>query len=305
MDRPNVVLTTPAAAERPLRPAAERPVAAKDTSVGALLLDAGKLRPEDAERVVRLARGEGLRFGEAAVKLGLVTQADIQRVLSRQFHYPYLADGERTPISRELIAAYQPFSPQVEALRALRGQLLLRLFNAEDTPGKILAIASPARGDGRSYLAANLAIVFSQLGERTLLIDADMRFPRQHTLFNLSGSIGLSSLLAGRGNGSAIERVAAFLDLSVLGAGPPPPNPQELLSRANFGELLQEFARSFDVVLIDTPAATLSADANAIVGRAGAAILVARQHRTRIAELSALGEALAGVRLVGSVLNKF
>lgn len=273
-----------------------------DRSIGKILLDAGKLKAGDAERALRLAKEKSIRFGEACLQLKLVTQADIDAALSRQFDYPYLHPGEAN-LSDELVAAYHPFSAQVEALRALRTQLLLRWFNSER---KALAIVSPARGDGRSYLTANLAIVFSQLGERTLLIDADMRDARQHKLFGLSNQYGLSALLTGRVSGAAIERVNHFANLSVIPAGATPPNPLELVSRPEFRDMLAHESANFDVVLIDTPAAQTSADAQAIAARAGGALLVARVDRTRIEATLQLNASVQNshAEMVGCVLNR-
>jgi protein-tyrosine kinase len=136
----------------------------------------------------------------------LMTQEDVRYALSVQFDYPYLPDD--SSLSRELVAAYEPASRAVEDLRALRSQLMLRWFDtAAERRG--LAIASAGQGDGRSYLAANLAIVFSQLGERTLLIDANLRTPKQHKLFNLGGRTGLSDMLVGRFVGVACGHLAA------------------------------------------------------------------------------------------------
>ena len=143
-----------------------------DSSMGALLLDAGKLTPENAERVLRMQKDLGIRFGEAAVRLGLVSEDDIQQVLARHFSYPYLQKGQAN-LSPKLVAAYDPFSPQVEALRAIRSQLMLAA-RASERPRRPLAVLSPNPGDGKSYLAANLAISYSQLGAPTVLIDADM-----------------------------------------------------------------------------------------------------------------------------------
>jgi receptor protein-tyrosine kinase len=276
---------------------------ASDGSIGQILLDVGKLKPGDAERALRLQKEKGIRFGEACIQLKLVSQADIDAALSRQFHYPYLRPGDAN-LGDELVAAYHPFSAQVEALRALRTQLLLRWFTAER---KVLAIVSPARGDGRSYLAANLAIVFSQLGERTLLIDADMRDTRQHELFHLTNQYGLSSLLTGRIHGSTTEKVSHFSDLSVITAGATPPNPLELVSRPEFRDLLASESQRFDVILIDTPAASTSSDAQAIAARAGGAIVLARENRSRMDDLAVLAASLqsASTEIVGCVLNKF
>ena len=170
-------------------------------AIGAILIDAGRLSPDGAERILRAQRDGGLRFGDAAISLGLLKESDIQFALSRQFDYPFLQPGESS-VSDEVVAAYRPFTHQVEELRALRSQLMLRWFDAE-AERKTLAIVSPERGEGRSFIAANLAVVFSQLGERTLLIDADMRNPRQHTMFAVSNRLGLSETLAGRGGRSS------------------------------------------------------------------------------------------------------
>ncbi len=272
-------------------------------SIGAILIDIGRLSPENAERILRLQKEQGKRFGDAAIELGLLTEDDIRFALASQFDYPYLPAGDNS-LSHELVAAYKPFSPVVEQLRALRSQLMLRWFDAE-VDRKALAVVSPGAGEGRSFIAANLAIVFSQLGERTLLIDADLRKPRQHELFKLGNSAGLSGLLAGRANTAAVVRVPSLLGLSILPAGAVPPNPQELLGRAAFVETLFSLGRDFDVVIIDTPAGAEYADAQTIAVRAGAAVMLARKNQSSITDIAALTGSLqqSGATLVGSILN--
>lgn len=276
-----------------------------DRSIGAILIDSGRLAPEDAERILRKQKDEGLRFGEAAIKLGLLKEEDIQFALARQFDYPYLVPGESN-VSSELVAAYQPFSRQVEGLRALRSQLMLRWFHGLPDRRSI-SIASPSRREGRSYLAANLAVVFSQLGERTLLIDADLRNPRQHVLFGLANRVGLAQMITGRADEAAIERVPAFMDFSVITAGSAPPNPQELLSRTSFANLLASLSGRYDVIIVDTPAADEGADAQMVAVRTGAALLVARQNGTYLGDLQDLSDSLhhATAAVVGVVLNDF
>lgn len=272
-------------------------------SIGAILIDTGRLSADNAERILRMQKEQGKRFGDAAIELGLLTEDDIRFALASQFDYPYLPAGDNS-LSHELAAAYKPFSPVVEQLRALRSQLMLRWFDAE-AQRKMLAILSPGAGEGRSFIAANLAIVFSQLGERTLLIDADLRSPRQHELFKLGNSAGLSGLLAGRANAEAVVRVPSLLGLSVLPAGAIPPNPQELLGRPAFIETLHSLSRDFDVVIIDTPAASEYADAQTIAVRAGAAIMLARKNQSSLPDMARLTNSLqqSGATLVGSVLN--
>jgi len=272
-------------------------------SIGVILIDSGRLSADNAERILRLQKEQGKRFGDAAIELGLLTEDDIRFALASQFDYPYLPIGDNS-LSHELVAAYKPFSPVVEQLRALRSQLMLRWFDAE-AQRKALAIVSPGAGEGRSFIAANLAIVFSQLGERTLLIDADLRTPRQHELFKLGNNAGLSGLLAGRANAEAVVRVPSLLGLSVLPAGAIPPNPQELLGRPAFIETLLTVSRDFDVVIIDTPAASEYADAQTIAVRAGAALMLARKNRSSLPVMTQLASSLqqSGATLVGSVLN--
>ena len=275
-------------------------------SIGAILMDSGVLSPEDAERILMFQKEHGVRFGEAAIRLGLLSEADIQFALSRQFSYAYLRTmGDKKPLSEELVAAYQPFSPRVEQLRAIRSQLMLRWFDKAEQR-QVLTIVGTEPEEGRSYLAANLAVVFSQLGERTLLIDADMRRPRQHELFLLQNKVGLSTVLSGRSRDEAIIRITDLAGLFVLPAGPVPPNPLELLSRLNFDEFLIHVRASFDMVIIDTPALSTGEDAAMISVRTGAALAVARNGETRVASFNDMVQGLmnAGVAVVGSVLNE-
>ena len=277
-------------------------------SIGAILVESGRLSFKDAERVVRLQKEQaagGLRFGEAALRLGVLSPDDIKYALARQYGYPYLVKGDGK-VSDELVAAYQPFGPQVEALRALRSQLMLRWFTG-DMGRRALAVVSPDAREGRSRLVANLAVLFSQLGAHTLLIDADMRNPRQNELFNLKSRSGLSLVLSGRAGAGEVCRVPAFLDLSVLPAGPLPPNPAELLGRPLFGSFLDEMRREFDVILVDTPAAAEYADAQMVTARTQGALLAVRKNHTRMAAAGELCTGLGqlGVGVVGSVLSDF
>ncbi|MBS0425354.1 MAG: chain length determinant protein tyrosine kinase EpsG [Proteobacteria bacterium] len=273
-------------------------------SIGHILLDMGKITPIEAERVLRLQRESGLRFGDAALKLGLITEADIQLVLAQQFDYPYLLPGQGNH-SPELVVAYQPFGAQVEVFRAVRSQLMLRWFTSGH---KALAIVGYSLGDGASLFAANLAVVFSQLGERTLLIDANLRYPQQHEIFNLRNRQGLSDVLAGRVSISeVIAKIDSFIDLSVLPAGTLPPNPLELLNRNVFDELNGQLANQFDVILYDTLAFSSGSDALAVAARTDGALVVAHKNNTRLSDINAINEQLkySGTEVVGSVLIDF
>lgn len=273
--------------------------------IGAILIDEGKMTPSDAEQVLKRQRELGWRFGEAAIELNLITDSDLRHALAKQYEFPYLVSGPEG-VSKELIAAWDPFHPVVEELRGIRTQLLIRWFN----PGagrRTLAITSPGAREGRSFIAANLAVVFSQLGSRTLLVDADFRAPRQQAIFNISDRFGLSSVLSGRSDLSAAAPVAGMTGLAVMPAGPLPPNPLELLSRGVFAALLSRAQAEYDMIIIDTPPVTEYSDAAAITFRAGDALLISRKDSTRLADTERAMRELsdASARVVGSLMNAY
>ncbi len=271
-----------------------------DSNIGKLLQDAGKLKPQDMERVLKLQQEQNLRFGEAAQKLGLVTEADIRQALSQQFEYPTIPASEAN-LSPELTAATDPYSKEAEALRSVRSELLMRWFN---DGRKTLAIGSARADEGASYLAANLAVLFAQMGRKVLLIDANMRQPRQHEIFNLGNGMGLSDILAERVPSLQVRAVKAFPTLTVLPAGSPPPNPTELLARPSFGALLSGLETSYDIILLDTAPSQVSSDFQLVAARAGGMLVVARRNVSRLAPLAELKEKIAftGAQVVGAVV---
>jgi chain length determinant protein tyrosine kinase EpsG len=289
-------------AERP----GKRPNASADRgrAIGSILVEQGRLNAQDVEDIQKFANTHGVRFGEAAVQLKRITEHDIESAIAQQFNYPVLARGGEGGVADDVIAAYMPQSEAVEPLRALRSQLILRWFNTANR--RVLAITSAERGEGRSWLAANLATMFAQLGERTLLIDADMRHPRQHRIFNIDNSVGLSALLTGRAGREIARRIHPQLRLFVLPAGIIPPNPQELLARPVFDVILDHFASQFSLVILDTPATWETADAQILAANAGNALMVARRNQTRQSKLLAAMEMLTdtGVNVIGSVINE-
>lgn len=216
----------------------------------------------------------------------------------------YEADFGQHRFGSELVAISQPYAPQVEALRVLHGQLMMCWFNNEH---RSLAVVSAKAGEGCSYLAANLAVIFAQLGQRTLLIDANLRNPRQHLIFKLKANIGLSDILAGVADlGSAIQ-MESVENLSLLSAGAVASNPLELLSRASFKGLIKQATAQYDVVLIDTTPVTMTADAQATVAQCGSALLVSRLNHTKLSDLTEMRDqiAITGAQIVGSVINDF
>ena len=270
--------------------------------IGAMLVEIGRIGDADVQAILDHQQRTGLPFGEAGVALGLLDMDAVRQALGAQFGQQALAPD--SPLAAELAAVVAPDSGAVEHLRALRSQLMLRWFENTERPSA-LAVVSPGAGEGRSWIAANLAVLFAQLGKRTILIDADLRHPRQHRLFGVPGRVGLSAILAGRAGWEVVAPVKDVPNLSVLPAGAVPPNPQELLARPAFARLVSALASSNEVILIDTPAAEACADASTIAARAGAALLVACRDRTSMPRLAALSDDLRqfGVNVVGAVLN--
>jgi capsular exopolysaccharide synthesis family protein len=173
--------------------------------------------------------------------------------------------------------------------------------------GKCLAMVGVEERVGRSFITANLATLFAQLGQRTLLIDANMRAPRLHRIFNLDNWPGLSSILADQAPPGAIMHISTVAGLSVLPAGPAPVNPQELLSGQKFRSLLEAATRDYDVILIDTPAWQCGSDAQIVASRAGAALLITRPAHSPSEPTVSLVNTLSqsGARVLGAVMNRF
>jgi protein-tyrosine kinase len=273
-----------------------------DRPIGVILSDWGRLSQENVQRILDYQRKAGLPFGEAGIAMGLLTEDDVRQALSLQFGQACpLPDAGLAP---ELIAAWQPESASVEHLRALRSQLMLRWFE-NDARHAALAVLSPGPCEGRSYITANLAVLFSQLGKRTLVIDADLRRPRQHEIFGVSPRVGLSTILSGRAGREAVSEIDSIPGLAVLPAGALPPNPQELLARPGLPRLISALRSHYEVILIDTPPADSSADAATVAARAGAALVLACRDRSSVPRIAGLADDLRefGVTIVGAVLN--
>lgn len=253
-------------------------------SIGDFIREACQLSAEQVEQVLAHQRQHGVMFGEAAVALNMATSDVVMWALSQQFRYPYSAEG-KDKLNPELVVAREPFSEQAELFRAVRAQMARKLQALPQRAA--LAVVSPDSGDGKTYFAANLALAFSQLGRRTLLVDADLRNPRQHEVFGIDNSQGLSAALAGR-QARVVQPLAGFPSLSVVSAGTLPPNPLELVEHAAFAALMQDLIAQYDHVIVDTPALSHGADATVIAARCGAALAIARQGRSKLDTLKDL-----------------
>jgi chain length determinant protein tyrosine kinase EpsG len=278
----------------------------QDGTIGEILRQAKGLANEQVERIVHHQRKHRVRFGEAAIALGMATREDVMRALSQQYRYHY-APNVGDKVERELVVARQPFSDDVESFRDLRSHLMMGVL-AADQERRALAVVSADVGDGKTFIAANLAVAFSQLpGGRTLIIDTDMRTPRLHTVFGVDNGAGLSGILAGRAEANVIRPVAELPNLYLMPVGAVPPNPTELLQAPTFAMLMRELVSKFDYVLVDTPAAAHGSDARVIAARCGAALVIGRRNRTRAESLRRLmGHLGKGpAKVAGVVMNDY
>jgi chain length determinant protein tyrosine kinase EpsG len=275
--------------------------AARRRPLGAYLRDAGKLSADDVARVAECQKDRGLRFGDTAVSLKLVTQDDVRAALAAQFDYPFGVEGA----DRELVVAADPLGAQAELFRELRSRLLLEAL-PESAPSS-LAVVSAHPGEGRTYVAANLAAAFSQLGHRTLLVDADLRGGRLERLLGTDTATGLSHVLAGFADANeALQRVTRLGNLWFMPAGALPPNPVELLQRPAFETLLAAMTEKFDRVVLDTSAASRGPDCRVVAARCSASLVVARRNEARLEAVRRLVDALerGPARIAGVVINE-
>jgi chain length determinant protein tyrosine kinase EpsG len=281
--------------------------AGDNQSIGNIIRELKNLTSAQVESIVSYQQQHGVKFGEAAVALGLAKQEDVLRALAQQFQYPYVTTSNRE-ITEEVVVGTKPFCDQAEIFRSIRGHLLSTVFNQRTDGGPALAVISPESGDGKSYFAANLAATLSQLGGKTLLIDADMRAPRQHQIFGVDGRWGLSSVLSGRAEAKVMHTVADLPSLCIMPAGVVPPNPTELVQRPTLGLFLRDMISKFDYVVVDTPSASLVSDGRVIAGHCGAALAICRRNKTRHDAMQALITPLTistSVKMAGVVVNEY
>lgn len=273
-------------------------------SIGEHLKNAQKLTEEQVALVAARQAESGRRFGEIAVEMGFIDQEAVMWALSQQFHYPFPLKSQQT-FSDELVVARDPFGSAAELIRDLRSHLMME-FGSNSALRKHIAVLSVDRGDGKSFLAANLAASLSQLNIRTLIVDADLRAPRIHQLFGIDGRYGLSDSMRTNASDVKVYPVAGLNDLFVLPAGTVPPNPLELIQGRTFDQVLDEVSRKFDYVIIDTPAAVHGADSRVIASKSAASMVVARPGQTGRPAFESYVASLRRLptKLLGVVLNQ-
>lgn len=212
-----------------------------------------------------------------------------------------------TSIADDIVMVSEPFGVRAEAIRALRTHIIAQHLGEGR---RALAVCAASAGVGCTFVAANLAVALSQVGVNTLLIDANLRQPSIQRLFGglVPSAGGLGQCLADAGPRFGNFVATDLLDnLSVMFAGAPVPNPQELLGGAAFQDLMQSCLREFDVTIVDTPPANTYADARRIAAVVGYSLVIARRNVSLVADIKTLISELTidHAHVVGTVLNEY
>jgi polysaccharide biosynthesis transport protein len=251
--------------------------------------------------VVGLMLAVGVIFLVEALDDSLRDPAEITRHLG----LPVLALITKHPTEEEgsPITAAEPRSPVSEAFRSLRTNIQ---YASVDKPVRTILVTSPAAEEGKTTVAANLAVVLGQGGKRTILLDADLRRPRIHRRLSLPNRQGLVDLFlqASHGLNGHVQRTPQ-LNLAALTTGALPPNPSELLGSAKMGEILAHLLQEADIVVVDSPPVLAVTDAAVLAPKMDAVLLVVRPGETRLASARHAVEQLrrGGANLIGVVLN--
>jgi len=205
-------------------------------------------------------------------------------------------------VQRALIAHTQPKSPITESYRTLRTNIE---FSAIDGQLKKMMITSAGPGEGKSTTAINLAIVYAQSEKKVALVDADLRKPVIHRIFQISNRKGLTTFLTGQNELSEVLYRSHVDHLDLLPAGPIPPNPAEMLASRRMATLLEDLAGKYDVVILDTPPVLAVTDAQIIASQCDGVLFVISQGKVKrdLAVKAKAGLEHVKARILGTVLN--
>ncbi|CAI3254975.1 CpsD/CapB family tyrosine-protein kinase [Enterococcus cecorum] len=202
-----------------------------------------------------------------------------------------------------LITLLNPNSSISEQYRTVRTNLQFAV--AGDQPLRSMAVVSSGPGEGKSTSSANLAVVFAQAGRRVLLVDADMRKATVHKTFGLSNEVGLSNLVSGQQSASSVIQPSGVDNLSVMTAGPTPPNPAELLNSHRMNVVIEELYQMFDLIVFDLPPVMTVADGLIMASKTDGTVVVIREGVTRKDSIIEAKNRLiqAKARILGVIYN--
>ena len=191
----------------------------------------------------------------------------------------------------------------VEAFRSLRTSVLL---SAAECPPHSVLVTSTQPGEGKTTIAANLAIALAEVGKRVLLVDADLRSPSVHRLFGRHHDLGLVSYLAGREDWRSVVRPSGTAGLDLLTSGSVPPNPSELLSSPRMSTLLESAKERYEFVILDSAPMLALADSRILAPIVSGVLLVVKSGAIpgEQALQAQRGVRSVGANLIGVVLNR-
>lgn len=204
--------------------------------------------------------------------------------------------------SYELITYSQPRLFITECFRTLRANL--QFLGVGDTLKTIL-LAGGGFGEGTSFMAANLGIVFAQTGQRVIIVDCDLRKPQQHLIFNVDNQLGLTSILTGFKKPGEVLMDLPMAGVKILTAGPLPVNPTELLGGVKMNQLIASLKENADVIILDAPPLAVVADAAVLSKEVDGVLMVVRSMVASYDSIMKTRELLtnAKARILGVALN--
>jgi capsular exopolysaccharide synthesis family protein len=266
-----------------------------------------KAERDGTARRTRALADEGLASPAAVAPPPALTEAPTRRIVAAPAPPPDRAERhEQFPaavaLDQHLVAALAPHSLAAEQYRSLR----TRIKQAENGRAiRAIAVTSPAKGDGKSLTAANLALTMAQeFQQRVLLVDADLRRPSVHHLFGISDTPGLADVLMGAADVNQALVSLPEYHVTLLPAGAPPGHPAELLGASPMRRVLDTLRTRFDRILIDLPPVAPLADVHILTPLVDGVLMIVRAGVT---PKPAIEQALSGLdasKVLGLVLNE-
>lgn len=290
--------------ENAVAPLAE-PAPSGNAQIGAIMIDLGLIRLEQAECVLEMQRERGGRFGDVAVSLGFATRQQLDMALALQRGAPVLLPHDRHEMGPALRAVIDDMALS-RAYTDARTQLELRWFGG-DPERTALAVLGDAPGDGRTLATATLGLLLAMTGRRVLLIDTCIDAPRlAGVVGGIQPALGLGDALARPESALRLPSSFESVELSVLapkGAG----LGADASASRGFASMLATLVSGWDAILVDTPALSLDRRSLSVAVRCSGAVVLARIGRTRLSRMEELRRLLAdsGVEAVGVLANRF
>jgi protein-tyrosine kinase len=303
-----------------------------DDELATVLIATYGLSTQDMHRISDAMRNLKLSFEEASVQLGYLTREELEKGLAllagekqrtQQAQSPAASGLIETVVrhfsssralvvrtglpvrpGKKLLLPNDPYNHYSEQIRALRTELQLRC--PPSGRGAVIAVLSACEGEGRSQLSAELALAFAQLGGRTLLVDADLRRPTQHELFDCENDEGLSESITG-GQSPFVHKVEGVPQLALLTAGQVSANALELLSDGRLARSMARWRDSYEIIILDTPPIGRYADGLAAAAIAGRVVVLTRAKQTPHRAAREMMRRLVNTQaqVLGAVIHKF